>query len=179
MDRRSKIEWRRESDSISRTVFAIFGCINCIHISFVSSKTEKVCFHTHILQCAVNRPYRMPFSISIRFQKGEPSEQPALLFESVTRDDADKSVSLLIKYLFNYGFYKFGIEMTLIMLVTLISFRKDTVSVVYVIWLCAICGVRRRTKKFIWPIFLYFVLIATVVQYVIMLNLPSFLYWSE
>lgn len=114
-----------------------------------------------------------------RFQKGEPSDQQKILFENVTREDADKSVSLLIKYLFNYGFYKFGIEMTLIMLVTLISFRKDTMSIVYIFWFCMICGVRRRTKKFIWPIFQYFVTIATITQYAIMLNLPSFLYPSE
>ncbi|XP_055298732.1 piezo-type mechanosensitive ion channel component-like isoform X4 [Sitodiplosis mosellana] len=111
-----------------------------------------------------------------RFQRGDPSKKPKVLFENVTREDADKSVSLLIKYLFNYGFYKFGIESTLIMLVSLISFRKDTMSIVYIIWLCAICGVRRRTKQFIWPIFQYFVTIATIVQYGIMLNLPSFLY---
>lgn len=114
-----------------------------------------------------------------RFQKGEPSHQPKVLFESVTREDADKSVSGLIKYLFNYGFYKFGIEVTVIMLVTLISYRKDVMSVVYIVWLYIICGARHKTKRFIWPIFQYFVTIATILQYIIMLNLPSFLHSSE
>lgn len=104
---------------------------------------------------------------------------PKVLFENVTREDADKSVSLLIKYLFNYGFYKFGVEMTLVMLVILISCRQDTMSIVYVIWLCVFIRISRRTKQFIWPIFQFFVMIATIAQYTIMLNLPTILYSSE
>lgn len=114
-----------------------------------------------------------------RFQKGEPSDCQKVLFENVTREDADKSVNLLIKYLFNYGFYKFGIEVTFIMMITLISFRQDAVSIVYIIWFFMIRRIRRRTKKIIWPIFQYFVTLTTIAQYAIMLNLPSFLYSGE
>lgn len=102
-----------------------------------------------------------------------------MLFANVSRDDADKSVPLLIKYLFNYGFYKFGIEITLVMLTIVISFRRDGVSIVYVIWLILLFSVRRGTKQFLWPIFQYFVTISTIAQYAIVLNLPPFLQSSE
>lgn len=107
--------------------------------------------------------------------KGEPSARPTLLFEGVTREDADKNVILLIKYLFNYAFYKFGIEATLVSMAILICLRKDLVSFVYIIWLCAIICLQRQRKQFIWPVFQYFVAITIVIQYAIMLNLPSFL----
>lgn len=107
--------------------------------------------------------------------KGEPSARPNVLFEGVTREDADKNVVLLIKYLFNYAFYKFGIEVTLVSMAILICLRKDVVSFVYIVWLCVLICLQRRTKQFIWPIFQNFVAIAIVIQYAIMLNLPSFL----
>lgn len=114
-----------------------------------------------------------------RFLNGESSDRPNVLFANITREDADKSVNRLMKYLFNYGFYKFGVEVTLIMLVMLISFRRDTVSLVYLIWLCALIGMKRRTKQFIWTIFLYFVTISIIAQYAIILNVPYFLYPSK
>lgn len=107
---------------------------------------------------------------------GEPPQRPKVLFAGVTREDADKNIKLLLKYLHNYGFYKFGIEITLVNLVILICFRKDTISAVYIVWLCIILCVERRTMQFIWPIFQYFVMILTVMQYAIMLNLPIFLH---
>lgn len=111
--------------------------------------------------------------------KGESPERPNVLFEGVTREDADKNIKLLFKYLHNYGFYKFGIEITLVMLVILICYRGDAVSIVYIVWLCIILCVERRTMQFIWPIFQYFVIVATVMQYAIILNLPLFLQSCE
>lgn len=111
--------------------------------------------------------------------RGEPSEQPKVLFDGVTRDDADKSVTLLIKYLFNYGFYKFGIEITLIALTMLICIRKDAVSMLYLVWLFVMLCIQRKTKQFIWPIFQHFVTIAIITQYAIILNLPLSLQSSK
>lgn len=107
---------------------------------------------------------------------GESPQRPNVLFPGVTREDADKNIKLLLKYLHNYGFYKFGIELTLVNLAILISFRKDAISIVYIVWLCIILCCERRILQFIWPIFQYFVMILTVMQYAIMLNLPLFLH---
>lgn len=115
----------------------------------------------------------------LRLMKGEPAARPKVLFDGVTREDADKSVTLLVKYLFNYGFYKFGIEITLVALTTLICIRKDTLSIVYIFWMCAILSVQRTTKQFIWPIFQHFVATTIIMQYAIILNLPLSLQSSE
>ena len=108
--------------------------------------------------------------------KGEPLKRPEVLFPDVTREDADKSIKLLLKYLHNYGFYKFGIESIMVVLVILICFRKDAISIVYIVWLGIFLGIERRTMQFIWPIFQYFVMFVTVLQYAIILNLPLFLH---
>lgn len=178
MDRNTEVKQWGESDTVSGTLFDISGCINRVDISIISSEAKKVSINRNF---NIYLPWDNIWKIHIlsRFQKGESTECPKVLFENVTREDADKSVSLLIKYLFNYGFYKFGVEITLVMLVILISYRQDTVSIAYVIWLCVIIRTNRRTKQFIWPIFQFFVMIVTITQYAIVLNLPTILYSSE
>lgn len=107
---------------------------------------------------------------------GEPPQPPKLLFPGVTREDADKNIILLWKYLYNYGFYKFGIEITLVKLVILICIRQDAIAIVYIVWLCIILSSDRRILHYIWPILQYFIMILIVMQYAIMLNLPLFLH---
>lgn len=110
-----------------------------------------------------------------RLMNGDCHRRPKVLFDGVTREDADKSVILLVKYLFNYGFYKFGIEITFIALTTLICVRKDILSIIYIIWLCISLCLQRHLKQFIWPIFQNFITITIIMQYAVILNLPSFL----
>lgn len=38
--------------------------------------------------------------------------RPKVLFPRITRQDADKDLLHMIKYLVNYAFYKFGIEVS-------------------------------------------------------------------
>lgn len=144
---------------------------------------ENATFFNRTYFCMFERKSSNFFSnsahILTRFLNKQTYDHSEVLFENVTREDADKSVKLLIKYLFNYGFYKFGVEITLIMLVILISFRRDVVSAVYVIWLCILFVSRRRSKHFFWPIFLYFIVLFNIVQYASLLNLPLFLEMSK
>lgn len=45
-----------------------------------------------------------------RLSTGKPTRKPQVMFSRITRIDAEKNTSNMIKYLLNYGFYKFGIE---------------------------------------------------------------------
>lgn len=45
-----------------------------------------------------------------RIRSGQPVQPAKLLFPKIVRKDADKDIIHLFKYLCNYGFYKFGIE---------------------------------------------------------------------
>jgi hypothetical protein len=64
-----------------------------------------------------------------RYKRDKP---PKLMFEEITRKNADESIGKLIKYLLNYGFYKFGIEVTLIVMLILISSKLDLLSLFYI-----------------------------------------------
>ncbi|XP_055299196.1 piezo-type mechanosensitive ion channel component isoform X28 [Sitodiplosis mosellana] len=110
-----------------------------------------------------------------RFLSGRSIARPKVLFPRITRSDADKDISHLVKYLLNFAFYKFGVEVTLLMLAILISARMDVVAVLYAIWLCLLFGVSREMKHRIWPIFQSFIVILIVIQYIFAVNMPPFL----
>lgn len=78
----------------------------------------------------------------------------------------------MIKYLFNFAFYKFGVELTMLMLVVVISYRLDVIALVYTIWLSILFGVSRGTKYRIWSIFQWFIVVLIVLQYVLVVDLP-------
>lgn len=96
------------------------------------------------------------------------------MFPRVTRAEADKDLPHAIKYLFNFLFYKFGVEITLIMLVILIAARMDIVAFMYTIWLCLLFTSSRAVKAQIWPAFQWFIVAFIVIQYVIAVDLPPF-----
>lgn len=110
-----------------------------------------------------------------RFVNGKITTRPKVLFARVSRNDADKDLAHLIKYLFNFVFYKFGVEITLLMLVILISFRLDVIAVIYTVWLSVLFCSTRETKHRIWPIFQWFIVVLIIIQYIIVVNLPPFL----
>ncbi|KAM0736630.1 Piezo-type mechanosensitive ion channel component 1 [Formica fusca] len=118
-----------------------------------------------------------------RHNKGEPLETPQVMFPNITRADADKGLPECLKFLFNYGFYKFGLEMCLIGIVTLIGTRLDFYSVLYSVWLLLFFPLKRRTVARIWPCFRSFVIILLPIQYAIVVAPPSWLCieypWSE
>lgn len=47
-----------------------------------------------------------------RFLSGKATTRPKVLFPRITRQDADKDVLSMLKYLANFIFYKFGIEVS-------------------------------------------------------------------
>lgn len=95
-----------------------------------------------------------------------------MLFPRITRNDADKDLTHAIKYLFNFAFYKFGVEVTLIVMVILIAARMDIVAIFYTVWLCFLFTVSRTNKARIWPVFEWFIVVLIILQYVLAVNLP-------
>lgn len=116
---------------------------------------------------------------SYSFLNGKSISRPKVLFARVGRNDADKDLPHLIKYLFNFGFYKFGVETTLVMIVILISARLDIIAILYTGWLCLLFSVSRETKSRIWPIFQWFIVTLILIQYILAVNLPPFLCFSK
>lgn len=107
--------------------------------------------------------------------EGVPLTRPQLIFPEITRKVADDNLSNMIKYLFNYSFYKFGIEISLIVMVTVIGHRMDMIALIYVFWLGLIFCVGRRLKSRLWPSLKLFVLVLTMTQYLIVVGYPPFM----
>ncbi|XP_018407088.1 PREDICTED: piezo-type mechanosensitive ion channel component [Cyphomyrmex costatus] len=110
-----------------------------------------------------------------RHNKGESLDTPQVMFPTITRMDADKGLPECLKFLFNYGFYKFGLEMCLIGIVTLIGTRLDFYSVLYSVWLLLFFSLKRKTVARIWPCFRTFAIILLPIQYAIVVAPPSWL----
>lgn len=110
-----------------------------------------------------------------RHSKGESLDTPQIMFPNITRTDADKGLPECLKFLFNYGFYKFGLEMCLIGIVTLIGTRLDFYSVLYSMWLLLFFPLKRKTVARIWPCFRIFAITFLLIQYAIVVAPPTWL----
>lgn len=49
---------------------------------------------------------------NFRVSNGKPISRPYFLFPSIKRSDADKNLKNCFKYLMNFAFYKFGVEVS-------------------------------------------------------------------
>lgn len=107
-----------------------------------------------------------------RINRGRPDEPPAVLFPTVTRKDADQDLWHMLKYLSNYGFFKFGVEVCFICTVIVIGLRMDIVALLYALWLSCFILVDRRRLNALWPAFQWFIAVSIVIQYLLIVVVP-------
>ncbi|KAJ8687309.1 hypothetical protein QAD02_023103 [Eretmocerus hayati] len=110
-----------------------------------------------------------------RQEKGEPLTTPLVMFPNIKRSDADKGVVPCIKFLLNYGFYKFGLEICMISIVSLIGYRMDFFSVLYCIWLMIFFSLNRKVVASVWPFLRIFVMVVLPLQYASVVAPPTWL----
>lgn len=108
-----------------------------------------------------------------RQANGEPLDPPQVMFPKVTRADADKGLIPCLKFLFNFGFYKFGVEFCMMAIVALIGTRLDFYSVLYSMWLIILFSLKRKTTSRLWPLFKVFVIVLLPIQYAIVVAPPT------
>ena len=106
---------------------------------------------------------------------GLASNPSKLLFMDGSRKNADQGLWHSVKFLCNYTFYKFGIEMTILSIIILIGSRMDVMSFVFSFWLFLIALLRRKTVQCLWPFFTLFVTTVVPIQYLLSLGIPSVL----
>ncbi|XP_075992565.1 piezo type mechanosensitive ion channel component isoform X2 [Anticarsia gemmatalis] len=98
-----------------------------------------------------------------------------IMFPDITRKEADIDIMHCIKYLVNYGFYKFGVEITLMCLMGVIGSRMDVYAVLYAGWLLALVTLKRKRQARLWPAFTACITFLIPVQYMIAVGfLPQF-----
>uniref|UniRef100_A0A673C536 Piezo-type mechanosensitive ion channel component 1 n=1 Tax=Sphaeramia orbicularis TaxID=375764 RepID=A0A673C536_9TELE len=101
-----------------------------------------------------------------------PPNIPAL-FPSATRDTLDQGLLPCIKYLLNYTFYKFGLEICFLMTVNVIGQRMNFLVIIHGCWLVAILVRRRRAAiAKIWPRYCLFLSIFMIYQYLLCVGIP-------
>uniref|UniRef100_A0A1A9WMD8 Piezo-type mechanosensitive ion channel component n=1 Tax=Glossina brevipalpis TaxID=37001 RepID=A0A1A9WMD8_9MUSC len=102
----------------------------------------------------------------------EKQPAPKFVFDGIKREDAEVNLQGLLKYLVNYGYYKFGFEMCLIILVATMTFRRDIIAMIYCIWLLLLLSVKRSKCLRLWRVFEIFIFFSLLVQYLITLGIP-------
>uniref|UniRef100_A0A667X6J1 Piezo type mechanosensitive ion channel component 1 (Er blood group) n=1 Tax=Myripristis murdjan TaxID=586833 RepID=A0A667X6J1_9TELE len=101
-----------------------------------------------------------------------PPTIPAL-FPSATRDTRDHGLIPCLKYLLNYTFYKFGLEICFLMTVNVIGQRMNFLVIIHGCWLVAIMVRRRRAAiAKIWPKYCLFLSIFMIYQYMLCVGIP-------
>ncbi|KAF4525371.1 hypothetical protein B566_EDAN014809, partial [Ephemera danica] len=98
-----------------------------------------------------------------------------LLFPGVTRALADEGLMPCAKFLLNFGFYKFGVEVCLMAIVVLIGTRLDIYSIVYAVWLAILFRRPRARLTHIWRVLILFLAIFTPLQYFMCVDWPWYL----
>ncbi|XP_029305438.1 piezo-type mechanosensitive ion channel component 1 isoform X2 [Cottoperca gobio] len=95
------------------------------------------------------------------------------LFPAATRDTLDKGLIPCFKYLLNYTFYKFGLEICFLMTVNVIGQRMNFLVIIHGCWLVAILVRRRRAAMaMIWPRYCLFLSIFMIYQYLLCVGIP-------
>ncbi|XP_054882093.1 piezo-type mechanosensitive ion channel component 1 isoform X2 [Poeciliopsis prolifica] len=95
------------------------------------------------------------------------------LFPSAKRDTLDNGLIPCLKYLLNYSFYKFGLEICFLMTVNVIGQRMNFLVIIHGCWMVALLVRRRRAAiAKIWPKYCLFLSIFMIYQYLLCVGIP-------
>ncbi|XP_062282616.1 piezo-type mechanosensitive ion channel component 2 [Scomber scombrus] len=97
----------------------------------------------------------------------------SIIFQGITRQHLDHGILPCIKYFINFCFYKFGLEMSLIVAVNVIGQRMDFYAFLHSCALLAVVS-RRRRKAIgeVWPKYCCFTAGLMVLQYLLCIGIP-------
>lgn len=109
-----------------------------------------------------------------RYNRGQPLDRPKHIFPDITREQADRGMPNMCKFLVNFFFAKFGIECTFMMVLVLASIRMDLVAIVYVTWLLALFLGDANFKRIVWPYFRVYIIVSILLQYFLTVGIPPF-----
>ncbi|XP_067135532.1 piezo-type mechanosensitive ion channel component 2-like isoform X2 [Centruroides vittatus] len=107
-----------------------------------------------------------------RYQNGESEPKPGIMFPKIKREHADCGVLECIKFMFNYFFYKFGVEFCFVTIVSCIGVRLDVYAVISAVWLCALFLLRRQTLAKIWCFYVAYLCLSLPFQYMLCVGIP-------
>ena len=97
------------------------------------------------------------------------------IFHEITWKELDTSILNFFKYLVNFFFYRFGLEICFFMTAIVIILRMDAYALLYGVWLGMFTRQKRKTICKLWTSYFAFLLVILVVQYIFCLGLPPIL----
>ncbi|XP_062314285.1 piezo-type mechanosensitive ion channel component 2 [Osmerus eperlanus] len=97
----------------------------------------------------------------------------SIIFQGITRQHLDQGILPCLKYMVNYAYYKFGLEVCLIVAVNVIGQRMDFYALLHSCALLAVLS-RRRRKAIgeVWLKYCYFTTGLMILQYLLCIGLP-------
>ncbi|XP_071784673.1 piezo-type mechanosensitive ion channel component 1-like isoform X3 [Asterias amurensis] len=96
----------------------------------------------------------------------------SVIFEDVKREQADNGLVSCLKFLANYCFYKFGLEMCFITTVIVSAVRLDALSVIYMVLMLCMIFLKRKTVSYLWPFYTIILVLLLPLTYALALGLP-------
>lgn len=100
---------------------------------------------------------------SKRIKEGEATKTH-VIFSDVSRINSDDSFSNLLKFVANYGFYKVGIEITLIMIIIVVFIRGDIFTIPYIFWFILLTFRNREKVRNLWFVATIYVWLSITIQ---------------
>ena len=101
------------------------------------------------------------------------------IFEDITWRDLDVGIVNFLKYLANFFFYRFGLEICFFMTTLTIIIRMDAYAILYGVWLGLFLRLKRETIRKIWTAYFLFLLFILPIQYIWCLGLPPLLCFGK
>lgn len=107
-----------------------------------------------------------------RHQRALPDPPTGVVWPNVTRRMADRDFIGCVKFLINYAFFKFGVEICLVTMVACIGIRLDVYALLTAVWLSCMFLLRRQTLAKLWPFYVIYLCVVIPLQYLISVGLP-------
>ncbi|CAD5221571.1 unnamed protein product [Bursaphelenchus okinawaensis] len=109
-----------------------------------------------------------------RLKYGLPMPPPGIVFpEAIDIKIFDRNLVDGFKVAVNYFFYKFGLEMALIVTVVDAWFRMDLIATLMLMWVFVFCMSRRSICRLLWPFYLLFCAFLLPYQYAMAVGMPQ------
>nr|XP_054771340.1 piezo-type mechanosensitive ion channel component 2-like [Lytechinus pictus] len=108
-----------------------------------------------------------------RNQRGLVKPDYSIVFNDITRECADKDgLPGCIKFLINYCFYKFGLEICFTTTVIVAAVRLDVFAFIFLLMMVPLLFIKRRKCAILWPLYMLVLIFLFPVAYALALGLP-------
>jgi hypothetical protein len=110
-----------------------------------------------------------------REQKNTQEPSYLVIFENISYKELDTGLINFAKYMINFFFYRFGLEICFLMTAITIAFRMDAYAILYGVWLGLLLNLKRTNVNKVWTAYFLFLLFVLALQYLWCLGLPPIL----